>query len=163
MDIQNKIDKKNVNFFITIIIKIREKLLNIFLFFWHLSIEKKAAYLIVINSLYQLWISKYHIDAINNVFTTYIGVWLFAFIIFGFVALFNATRIHGNNSKILTIFFTLLTTAFGVVYVYIALSDNVLYEKIEKSMNYAYEGIAVYLLASIMLFISMIVNKKKNR
>lgn len=113
--------------------------------------ERFLNYIIMImgfTALFQLAISQVHIKTITKIFSPEIGFYLFLFMIFGLVTLFNLTSIKKSRNDILFAFISALLVFVGVVYSRILLNNY----RIHESITYNDIYFSLY-----MIIISMVI------
>lgn len=89
-------------------------------------LNKQARLLLVISGLLQLALIQIHIKMIINLYTTIIGFYLFAFVLFTLLNILNGSALSAAKTKmnIASIsFVTALQVIFGFLYIRIALVE----------------------------------------
>jgi Na+-translocating ferredoxin:NAD+ oxidoreductase RnfE subunit len=112
-----------------------------------------------ITALLELAMSQVHIKTITKLFSAEVGFYLFLFIIFGLVTLFNLTSVKQSTNNMLLIFSTVVVIAAGLKYVQLLLNDykvydNIVFLDIKYALYLAIAGIVVYGLGTIVVVLS---------
>lgn len=120
-----------------------------------------GALITAFNGLFQLAISQIHIFALirikptnantTGIPSTGIGMFFFAFILFGLVSIFTATRINSAKSSLIAAFSNLFTIVFGL-YFLLQITNPSTY----ISFNHVIESI-IYMIIGLLLYIVAIV------
>lgn len=115
--------------------------------------------LMSITAILQLAASQIHIKTITKVFVTEIGFYLFLFIIFGLVTLFNLTTIKKSTNDFMFVLCSLVVSGVGIKYLQLLLNDYNSYDSIKfkdiyESLYMVIAGIAIYAFGTIYVVIS---------
>ena len=120
-----------------------------------------GAYITSIMGMLQLAVSQDHIAALVTIRPTTVGVsnqgigmFLFAFILFGLVSIFAATRINSLKTAIFASFSNTVTIGFGIYYL-MQISNKLAVipssaNRVFTSKVYIYIGIVSYLIGIIL-------------
>ncbi|WP_058485787.1 hypothetical protein [Defluviitalea phaphyphila] len=134
---------------------------------------KITIFIISAMALIQLALSHFHIKTMTKLFTPEVGFYLFLFIIFGLVTLFNASSIkksyinrkitknkeEGKKSILLFIVSNILSVIAAIVYLRILINnykvyDSVTYQDIYLSLYLVIAGVCVYVIGAIIVLIT---------
>lgn len=112
-----------------------------------------------ITALLELAMSQVHIKTITKLFSAEVGFYLFLFIIFGLVTLFNLTSIKQSNNNALFILCTVIVVAMGVKYIKLLLNDyrvyeNIIFSDISNALYLAIAGMIIYGLGTIIVVLT---------
>lgn len=116
-------------------------------------------FIMSITALLELAMSQVHIKTITKLFTAEVGFYLFLFIIFGLVTLFNLTSIKQSTNNMLLIFCSTIAVGVGFKYIKILLNDfkvydNIKFSDISNSLYVAIGGIVIYGLGTIIVLLT---------
>lgn len=123
---------------------------------------------LIATSLIQLALSQIHIELITKLFISDIGFYLFLFVIFGLLILFNLSSMKDSASGRLGtyIIMTIATLASGSVYVYKVWSDYLAQESvtlpdIRLSLIISVTCMIIYLIGGLIVSAKCIAHKEK--
>lgn len=124
----------------------KAKLLNITIF------------IMSITALLELAMSQVHIKTITKLFSAEVGFYLFLFIIFGLVTLFNLTTVKQSTNNMLLILCSTIAVGVGFKYIKILLNDLKVYDNIKfidisSSLYLAIAGIVVYGVGTLVILL----------
>lgn len=124
--------------------------------------------LLIITALFELAISQVHILMITKLFTSYVGFYLFVFVIAGMLVLFNLSSMTVDNSGKLKDFIMAIVGALasGGFFVYISWTDfltqeSIVMEDIRLSLAIIIIGLVVYLLGCASIITSYALHDKE--
>lgn len=131
---------------------------------------KVSKALIIAVSLIELAISQVHIEMITKLFTSYVGFYLFIFIIAGMLIMFNLSSMKVDDSGKVKEFIlaTIAAVASGGYFLMISFNDlatqeSVIIEEIRLSLICIAAGMIVYALGTIAVVFSYSMDEKEER
>lgn len=122
---------------------------------------------LIATALIQLALSQIHIELITKIFIRDIGFYLFLFVIFGLLVLFNLSSMKESAAGRLGtyIIMTLATVVSGCIYAYKVWSDYLVQESvtlpdIQASMIITVACILIYLVGGIIVTVKCLEKKQ---
>lgn len=126
--------------------------------------------LLIAVGLIELAISQVHIEMITKLFTSYVGFYLFIFIISGMLIMFNLSSMKVDDSGKVKEFIlaTVAALASGGYFMVISFNDlatqeSVIIEEISLSLICIGVGMAVYAIGTIAVLLSYGMKEKEER
>lgn len=124
--------------------------------------------LLITAGLLELALSQVHILMITKLFTSYVGFYLFIFVIAGMLILFNLSSMTVDNSAKMKEFLMSSVAAIGSggFFIYIAWTDyleqeSIVFEDIQMSVAMIAIGIVVYIVGTSAVAVSYTLHEKE--
>lgn len=129
---------------------------------------KVSKALLITAGLLELALSQVHILMITKLFTSYVGFYLFIFVIAGMLVLFNLSSMNVDNSGKMREFIMASVAAVGSggFFIYIAWTDyltqeSIMIEDIQMSVAMIAVGILVYIIGTGAIVASYAIHEKE--